>query len=166
MGEIILLGSIALLLLFIVVYVLRKESLHAKEYRLLVEAIEKLNAEMIKTEKELNERIAEELGTAGQYKQQLHRELEESVRNFSESTAGMLGEIEQSMAQFKTQMQQRLEHVEEGVRNLSLPSSVGNLDDDQIVTLYTQGHTVEAIAKALHLSKAEVEFVLKIHKIK
>jgi DNA-binding NarL/FixJ family response regulator len=166
MGEIILLGGIAFLLLFIVMYILKKESLHTRENKLLVEAIEKLNAEMVKTKKELNARIDNELGASEHYKRQLQKELEESVRAFSESTAGILGEIERGMAQFKAQMLQRLEHVEKGMRNQGLPSSVGGTDEDKIVTLYAQGHTVDAIAKELHLPKAEVEFVLKIHKLR
>jgi DNA-binding NarL/FixJ family response regulator len=166
MGEIILLGGIAFLLLFIVIYILRKETLHARENKLIVEAIEKLNAEMIRTKKELNARIDKELGASGDYKRQLQRELEESVRAFSESTAGMLGEIERGMTQFKSQMLQRLEQVEKGMRNPGLSSSDGSTDEEKIVTLFSQGHTVDAIAKELHLSKTEVEFVLKIRKLK
>ena len=47
-----------------------------------------------------------------------------------------------------------------------LPSSVHGNDDSKITSLFKQGVDVDTISKELHLSKAEVEFVLKINQLR
>ena len=47
-----------------------------------------------------------------------------------------------------------------------MPSSVHGNDDSKITSLFKQGIMIDTIAKELHLSKAEVEFVLKINQLR
>jgi orotate phosphoribosyltransferase-like protein len=52
------------------------------------------------------------------------------------------------------------------VKQITIPSSIHGNDDEKIISLFQQGVSIETISKELHISKPEVEFVLKINKIK
>jgi hypothetical protein len=56
--------------------------------------------------------------------------------------------------------------LESGVKQISIPSSIHGNDDEKIISLFKQGVAIDTIAKELHISKPEIEFVLKINKIK
>ena len=64
------------------------------------------------------------------------------------------------------QIDARFATLESGVKQISIPTSMHGNDDEKVISLYKQGVDLETISKELHISKAEVEFVLKINKIK
>ena len=79
--------------------------------------------------------------------------------------AGM-NSIKFSINAIDAQIESRISSLESGVKQISIPSSVQANDDEKIISLFKQGVPLETISKELHLSKPEVEFVLKINKIK
>jgi hypothetical protein len=96
----------------------------------------------------------------------LHAELGREVNEISVPIMESLGVIEESFTSHKEKTESRLRYLEERIRNLSLPTSISGLDDEKVISRYNQGLEVDAIAKELRLSKAEVEFVLKINQLR
>jgi hypothetical protein len=96
----------------------------------------------------------------------LHAELGREVNEISVPILESLGQIEGSLSAYKEKTENRLRYLEERIRNLSLPTSISGLDDEKVISRYNQGVEVDAIAKELRLSKAEVEFVLKINQLR
>jgi hypothetical protein len=88
------------------------------------------------------------------------------IHEFSLPIMESLGHIEGTFSAYKEKTENRLRYLEERIRNLSLPSSVSGLDDEKVIGRYNQGLEVDVIAKELRLSKAEVEFVLKINQLR
>jgi hypothetical protein len=77
-----------------------------------------------------------------------------------------LKRLEEGIQRIDEHVEARISSLESGVKQISIPASVHGNDDEKIISLYKQGITLETISKELHISKAEVEFVLKINKIK
>jgi len=63
-------------------------------------------------------------------------------------------------------LHERIVKLEDALRALQLPSSVQNSDDGKIIKLFQEGVSVDQIAKKLLLPHSEIEFVLKINKLK
>jgi biopolymer transport protein ExbB/TolQ len=159
--------GLGLLMLYIIYFVMSKDAQQSRQIHTIATAVEELNHRLFDLEKELNARLQQ---TASDNSPEEHaaqrREMEQQVRRLAGSLSGSVGAMEEGFAAFKSDMEKRLAHLEEGMRHLTMPSSVSGMDDERIIDLYKQGVTMEAIAKELRLSKAEVEFVLKINKIR
>lgn len=63
-------------------------------------------------------------------------------------------------------LHERIIKLEDAMRALQLPSSIQNSDDGKIIHLFQEGNSVDQIAKKLLLPHSEIEFVLKINKLK
>ena len=77
-----------------------------------------------------------------------------------------LKRVEETLVMMDEQLNLRIATIQSGVKQISIPTSVHGNDDEKIISLFKQGVSLETISKELHISKAEVEFVLKINKIK
>lgn len=75
-------------------------------------------------------------------------------------------QMQENIAAIDAQVDSRVSSLENGVKQFSIPTSLHGNDDEKIISLFKQGVTLETISKELHISKPEVEFVLKINKIK
>ena len=162
-----LLIALGVLLLYVIYYVLSRDARYTKQIRAIAGAVEESNRRLYRLEKELGERITA-LGTAHDDDgTDANREaLERRVQQVAAQVGHALAGVEEGLGGFKEEMEKRMRHVEEGMRQLTMPSSVTGTDDEKIISLYKQGIPLEAIAKELRVSKTEVEFVLKINKIR
>jgi hypothetical protein len=77
-----------------------------------------------------------------------------------------LRKLEESIQNIEEHINSRISSLESGVKQISIPASIHGNDDEKVISLYKQGISLDTISKELHISKAEVEFVLKINKIK
>ena len=77
-----------------------------------------------------------------------------------------LKQLQENINAIEVEIDSRVSNLESGVKQISIPSSIHGNDDTKIIALFKQGVTLETISKELHISKPEVEFVLKINKIK
>ena len=96
----------------------------------------------------------------------LYQEIERTVYDMVKPISLSLKRLEESIHMIEGHVEARLSSLESGVKQISIPASIHGNDDEKIISLYKQVVTLETISKELHISKAEVEFVLKINKIK
>lgn len=164
--EYILIG-LALLLIYLIYFVISKDAQQSRKIRSIATAVEELHRQLYTTEKKINQQI-DQLASLEppMSRAEIDQKLEKSMYATAAPVAESLEAIEQGFEAFKRDISKRLHHVEDGMRSLSMPSSVSSMDDEKIIALFKQGIPLETIAKELHLSKPEVEFVLKINKIR
>ncbi len=160
-----LLGSIILYLLY---YVYEKDTLYSKNIRSIASVVEDLNREMFYLKNRVEEatKKAELQNKKGMSDDEIYQEIERTVYDMIQPLALTLKEVQASVSTIDMQLESRIANLENGVKQISIPSSIHANDDEKIISLYKQGVSVETIAKELHLAKPEVEFVLKINKIK
>ena len=152
------------IILLYILYV--KDAKHTQNIRSIATVIEKLQREIYTLDKKIEQELTL-LSDMIPDEKSLH--VKEQVLEQMSEMGGVINsaleEIEQSFESYKQRQDKRLLHLEQGLKNLSLPSSVSGMDDEKILSLYNQGVGVETIAKELLISKAEVEFVLKINQL-
>lgn len=98
--------------------------------------------------------------------EEIYQEIERTVYDMVKPISLGLQRLEESVQRIDEHVDARISSLESGVKQISIPSAVHGNDDEKIISLYKQGIGLDTISKELHISKAEVEFVLKINKIK
>lgn len=154
---------LALLILGIVYYVITKENETNGRLRSIAQAVEELHREIYKIDKRFSAEMELMLSVQGSASPSVHVE---SMNEISVPIMESLGHIEGTLGAYKEKTESRLRYLEERIRSFSLPASISGLDDERVIAKYAQGIEVDAIAKELRLSKAEVEFVLKINQLR
>ncbi len=161
--------ALAVMVVGLIYYVITKEGEVSSQIRSIAKAVEDLHRELFMMDKRLKQEL--EIITSLQEsvpreQHSLHAELGREVNEISVPILESLSQIEGSLSAYKEKTENRLRYLEERIRNLSLPTSISGLDDEKVISRYNQGVEVDAIAKELRLSKAEVEFVLKINQLR
>lgn len=153
--------------IYLLYYILNKEAYYNKNIRSIASVVEDLNRDIFYLKKKLEE--SEHKTKAPQERMsddEIYQEIERGVYDMTQPLALNIKEIQESLEGVQTQMESRVSSLESGVKQISMPSSLNSNDDAKIISLFKQGVPLETISKELHLSKPEVEFVLKINKIK
>ena len=158
---------LALFILYLLYYVFTKESQYSKNIRSIASVVEELHREVYYLKKQL-EQTKGTLNENGSRMsdEEIYQEIERSVYDMVHPLSGVIEQLQNSLHSIEHDMNLRINQIESGVKQISIPSSIHGNDDEKIISLYKQGVEIETIAKELHLSKPEVEFVLKINKIK
>lgn len=148
------------------IYAYMRDSENSRQIRFLVNTMDNFNKQMFSLERKVeNIELALKNQKPKASPENLEKKLETELASMAEPIAFSLNEIQSSFSHFKTQMESRLEHVEDGMKSISMPKSLTGLDDQKIISLYKQGMDEDTIARELALSKGEVEFALKISKM-
>jgi hypothetical protein len=155
-------------ILYLLYYVYTKDSDYSKNIRSVATVVEELNREIFYLKKNLDETKKNIIQNKprGMSDEEIYQEIERSVYDMIQPISAGLKHMEESIYTIDSQIDSRVSSLETGVKQFSIPSSVHANDDEKIITLFQQGVSIETISKELHLSKPEVEFVLKINKIK
>ncbi len=162
-----LLIIIALILLFVIYYIYSKDLQNTKQIRRIAMAVENLNKELYMLNKKLDRHIQDTpLLENAMLDEDIAYELEVSMKNMSKPMVTSIAQIREELQEHRDEIEHKVRNLEDGMRKLSLPASVSGMDDARIISLYQQGIDIASISKELRLSKPEVEFVLKINKIK
>ncbi|MDD5051940.1 MAG: hypothetical protein PHO27_04300 [Sulfuricurvum sp.] len=161
--------ALAVIVVGLIYYVITKETEVTSQIRSIARAIEEVHREIYMMDKRLKQEleiIASLQESVPVSQHSLHAELGREVNELSVPIMESLEHIEGSFGAYKEKTDNRLRYLEERIRNLSLPTSISGMDDEKVISRYNQGIEVDTIAKELRLSKAEVEFVLKINQLR
>jgi len=162
----IILIAFGVILFIVVVYSYMRDSENSRQIRFLANTMDNFNKQLFTLERKVEKielYIKQDRPTTDA--DDLENKMEQELTSMAEPIAFSLNEIQNSFTHFKKQMETRIEHVEDGMKSISMPKSLTGLDDQKIISLYKQGMDEETIAKELALSKGEVEFALKIAKM-
>jgi len=159
--------AMAALILYLIYYVFTKDSEYNKHLHSVVTVAEELNREIFYLKKKISETQSSIKNTTNRMSDDdIYQEIERTVYDMVKPISMGLKRLEDSVQNIDEHIDARLSSLESGVKQISIPSSVHGNDDEKIISLFKQGVSLDTISKELHLSKAEVEFVLKINKIK
>lgn len=155
------------IILYLLYYVYAKDASYTKNIRSVATVVEELNRELFYLKKNLSD-------TQGSIKEnsqrmndeQIYEEIERSVYDMVQPLSLGLKQLQDNINAIDAEVANRIAHLESGVKQISIPISVHGNDDEKILSLFKQGVSIETISKELHISQPEVEFVLKINKIK
>jgi len=158
--------AFGVILFIVMVYSYMRDSENSRQIRFLANTMDNFNKQLFTLERKM-ESLDEAITKQGQPVEtaQIEKKMEQEMASMAEPIAFSLNEIQSAFSHFKMQMESRIEHVEDGMKSISMPKSLTGLDDQKIISLYKQGMDEESIARELALSKGEVEFSLKISKM-
>ncbi|QOY54353.1 hypothetical protein HUE87_10805 [Candidatus Sulfurimonas marisnigri] len=159
--------AMAAMILYLIYYVFTKDSQYSKNIRSVATVAEELNREIFYLKKTLSETQKNiTKNTSRMSDDDIYQEVERTVYDMVKPISLGLKRLEESVQTIDEHIESRIASLENGVKQISIPTSIHGNDDEKIILLFKQGVTLETISKELHISKAEVEFVLKINKIK
>ncbi|MGE4418226.1 MAG: hypothetical protein AB7D38_00180 [Sulfurimonas sp.] len=159
--------AMAIMILYLIYYVFTKDSEYNKNIRSVATVAEELNREIFYLKKQLSDtQVSIKKNTNRMSDDEIYQEVERTVYDMVKPISLSLKRLEESIHTIDEHINLRISSLESGVKQISIPASIHGNDDEKIISLYKQGVTLETISKELHISKAEVEFVLKINKIK
>ena len=159
--------AMAGVILYLLYYVYTKDSDYSRHVRSVASVVEDLNRELFYLKKQLKETESAMSKTPSRMSDdEIYQEIERSVYDMVQPLSHAIKQIQNNVESIELEIESRIAQLESGVKQISIPSSIHGNDDEKIISLYKQGIALDTIAKELHLSKPEVEFVLKINKIK
>ena len=154
------------IILYLLYSVFTKDSDYTRNIRSVASVVEELNRELFYLKKKLghtqsnikenSQRMTDEV---------IYQEIERTVYDMLAPLSQSLQQLQENINALEAEIDTRVSHLESGVKQISLPSSLHGNDDEKIISLFKQSVSLDTIAKELHLSKPEVEFVLKINKL-
>ena len=157
----------AAIILYLLYYVFSKDADYSKNIRSVATVVEELNRELFYLKKKLSETQQNiEENSQRMTDEVIYEEIERSVYDMVQPLSHGLKQLQQNISAIEVEIDSRVSNLESGVKQISIPASIHGNDDTKIISLFKQGVTLETISKELHISKPEVEFVLKINKIK
>lgn len=154
------------ILFAVMVYSYLRDSENSRQIRFLANTMDNFNKQLFSLERKvegLSLSVKNQVPSLNA--QEVEKKMEQELASMAEPIAFSLNEIQSTFSHFKLQMESRIEHVEDGIKSISMPKRLTGLDDQKIISLYKQGMDEETIARELALSKGEVEFALKISKM-
>ena len=159
--------AMAAMILYLLYYVFTKDADYTKNIRSLASAAEELNRELFYVKKKISDTQQSIKDNSQRMNdEEIYQEIERSVYDMVQPLSLTLRQMQENINAIDAQIESRISSLENGIKQISIPSSVQANDDQKIISLFKQGVSIETISKELHLSKPEVEFILKINKIK
>ena len=156
----------AIIILYLVYYVFTKDADYTKNIRSVASVVEDLNRELFYLKKKIgDEKKHPEEKSQRMSDEMIYQEIERTVYDTISPLSLGLKQLQENINAIEIEINNRVSHLESGVKQISIPSSVHGNDDEKIISLFKQSVSLDTIAKELHLSKPEVEFVLKINKL-
>jgi hypothetical protein len=162
-----LLVAMAAIILYLIYYVFTKDSEYHKNIHSVASVVEDLNRELYYLKKKLQDTQSSLKNSSSHMSdEEIYQEIERSVYDMVQPLSLGLKKMQETMQTLDAQIDSRIASLESGVKQISIPTSVHGNDDEKIISLFKQGVSLDTISKELHISKPEVEFVLKINQIK
>ncbi len=160
-------GAMVVVIFYLIYYVSSKDSDYSRNIRSIATVVDELQREIFYLKKNITEsQKSLQQNTRGMSDEEIYQEIERSVYDMIQPLTIGLKHMQETIHSIDLQVDSRISSLESGVKQFSIPSSIHANDDEKIISLFKQGVSLETISKELHLSQPEVEFVLKINKIK
>ena len=160
-------AGMAFFILYLLYYVYSKDADYSKNIRSIANVVEELNREIYYMKKELSKtQQGMQEKSQRMNDEEIYQEIERSVYDMIHPISHTLKKMQENINAIEIDIDSRLSSIESGVKQISIPTSVHGNDDAKIISLFKQGVSLDTISKELHISKPEVEFVLKINRIK
>ena len=159
--------AMAGIILYLLYYVFNKDSQYSKNIRSVASVVEELNRELFYLKKKLGDtqnNIQE--NSQRMNDEEIYQEIERSVYDMVTPLTQGLKQLQDQISSIEVEINSRVAELENGVKQISIPASIHGNDDEKIISLYKQGVSLDTISKELHLSQPEVEFVLKINRLR
>ena len=164
--EYILVGM-AGVILYLLYYVYTKDHDYTKNIRSVASVVEELNREIYYLKKNMKKKKKGiQKNTRGLSDAEIYEEIERSVYDMVQPLSAGFKQLQEHIASIDSQVDSRISALENGVKQFSIPTSINGNDDEKVISLFKQGVTLETISKELNISQPEVDFVLKINKLK
>ncbi|SFV75484.1 Putative periplasmic protein [hydrothermal vent metagenome] len=159
---------LAALVLYILYFVYTRDNYYNKDMKFLIKTIEEIQKEIFYLKKDLKEdKFTKQIKDNNRMSdEEIYQEIERNIYDMMQPYAIALEQIEANIDALKEQVDTRLTSMENGMKQFSIPSSIHAKNDSKVIALYQQGIDIDTIAKELHISNAEIEFILKLNKIK
>ena len=156
----------AIIILYLLYYVFTKDADYTKNIRSVASVVEELNRELFYLKKKIGEETNSAKNKSPRMSDEMiYQEIERTVYDMVSPLSLGLKQLQENINAIEVELETRISQIESGVKQISIPSSVHGNDDEKIISLFKQSISLDTIAKELHLSKPEVEFVLKINKL-
>ena len=152
----------AIIILYLIYYVFSKDSEYNKNIHAVASVVEELNRELYYLKNTTNKILNNQSHMSDD---EIYQEIEKSVYRIVQPLSVGIKKIQENIQTLDIQIDSRISSLEIGVREILKPSSPSNIRDDKILSLFHDGYNVEEISKELHISKSEVDFVLKLNHI-
>ncbi len=163
----IIVALLTMIILYLLYYVYEKESYYNKNLRSIASVVEELNRDIFQLQNKLSETTRKiDYSKRNMSDEEIYQEIERTVYDMTKPLILTIQELKQTSLSNVTELEKRIAYLENGVKQINIPSSLHAKDDEKVISLYNQGVSIDTIAKELHLSKTEIEFILKINKIK
>ena len=154
------------IILYLLYFVFTKDVDYTRNIRSVANVVEELNREIYYIKKKLNDTQSNiKKNSQRMTDSVIYEEIERSVYDMVSPLSQGIQQIQDNIDTIEVEISARVSHLESGVKQISIPSSIHGNDDEKIMSLFKQGIGLDTISKELHLSKPEVEFVLKINKL-
>lgn len=158
--------AMAVFILYLLYYVFSKDTKTHKDLHSIASVVEDLNKEIFYLKRDLQDSKNSFKGNVNHMNdEEIYQEIERTVYDMVKPLSIGLKRVEDKLITIDEDINIRISSLENGVKQISIPVSVHGNDDSKIISLYKQGVSLDTISKELHISKPEVEFVLKINKI-
>ena len=159
--------ALSMLVLYVMYSQSERDAQKARQIRSIASAIEQVQRDLYELKKEIN---FLDIELRNPKKKQLNEDellvfIDTTINEKALPISHTLNQIEEVFEDFRKSYDRRLIKVEDGIKSVTIPSSITGMDDEKIVMLYKNGNDVSTISKELNLSSAEVQFVLKINKL-
>jgi len=157
----------AAIILYLLYYVFTRDARYTKNIRSVASVVEDVNREIYYLRKKLDQtQLNIQTNSQRMNDDEIYQEIERSVYDMVQPLSMAIKQTQNNIDSIEIEIESRISQLESGVKQISIPSSIHANDDEKIISLFKQGVDIDTISKELHISQPEVEFVLKINKIK
>lgn len=162
-----LIAPLCAAVLFLFVFVYMRESALSKKLKVYERTFDLINQSLHRLDKEikLKTNLTDDSKDGNDEEHQSSNAAMEELSEIGGLLMDKFQELQKDNLDFKRSLMEKYVDLENKLRPITSvsPSSTG-VDESKIVTLFSNGLSIEEIAKQMRIGTGEVEFVLKMHR--
>ena len=142
-------GGLSFFVLFLFIYILKRDKLIEQKFGALELALEDINKELFELKKKDKNKS---LIGAIERLEEIMDSLVNDMRALEEKNKAFYIEIQEELAKLKIDLKK------DKIQNIT---NIGELDRERILTLYKNGYSIEEISRELRIPAGEVDLIVK-----